>query len=103
AAPDSGPRGISMFLVDAATPGITCRKLSKLGLRPYPTYEVFFDDVAIAQEDLLGDENGAWSHLLRSLNRERIAVAAMCTGTAQAALDYAIAYARERRQFGQAI
>lgn len=101
--PGSGHRGISMFLVDADAPGVTSRKLSKLGLRPYPTYEVFFDDVEVADQDLLGEVNGAWGHLVRSLNRERIACAAMCTGTAQAALDYAIAYARDRRQFGVSI
>jgi alkylation response protein AidB-like acyl-CoA dehydrogenase len=98
--PDSGSRGISAFLVDAETPGITCRKLAKLGLRPYPTYEVFFDDVHVREADVLGEVDGAWRHIVRSLNRERIACAAMCTGTAQAALDYAIGYVNERHQFG---
>ena len=101
--PGSAHRGISMFLVDADAPGVTCHKLSKLGLKPYPTYEVFFDDVEVAETDLLGEVNGAWGHLVRSLNRERIACAAMCTGTAQAALDYAISYARDRKQFGVSI
>jgi alkylation response protein AidB-like acyl-CoA dehydrogenase len=100
---EPGHRGISMFLVPPDAPGVTVRKLAKLGLRPYPTYEVFLDDVEVPPDALLGEPGAAWRHLMRSLNRERIACAAMCTGTAQAALDYAIAYARDRRQFGVSI
>ena len=102
-APDSAHAGISMFLVDPKAPGVTHHKLPKLGLRPYPTFEIFFENVELPADALLGEIDGAWRHLVKSLNRERIACAAMCTGTAQAALDYAIGYARERKQFGVSI
>jgi acyl-CoA dehydrogenase len=102
-APDSAHGGISMFLVDAKAQGVESQKLPKLGLKPYPTYSVFLDDVEVPEDALLGEVDGAWLHLVRSLNRERIACAAMCTGTAQAALDYAINYANEREQFGRPI
>jgi alkylation response protein AidB-like acyl-CoA dehydrogenase len=96
----SAHAGISMFLVDPKAAGVVHHKLPKLGLRPYPTYEIFFENVELPEDALLGEVDGAWRHLVKSLNRERIACAAMCTGTAQAALDYAIDYARGREQFG---
>jgi alkylation response protein AidB-like acyl-CoA dehydrogenase len=95
-----GRHGLSMFLVDPATPGITIQRLPKLGLKPYHTCVVFFDDVDLPADALLGTENGAWRYIVASLNRERIACAAMTLGTAQAALDYAVGYAKEREQFG---
>ncbi len=98
--PGSAQGGISMFLVDPKAAGVAHHKLPKLGLRPYPTYEIFFENVELPEDALLGEVNGAWRHLVKSLNRERIACAAMCTGTAQAALDYAIGYANGREQFG---
>jgi len=98
--PGSGRDGLSMFLVDPSTPGITIQRMPKLGLKPYHTCVVFFDDVDVPADALLGTENGAWRYIVASLNRERIACAAMTLGTAQAALDYAVAYAKEREQFG---
>ena len=95
-----GKDGLSMFLVDPRTPGITIQTMPKLGLKPYHTCVVFFDDVDIPADALLGTENEAWGYIVASLNRERIACAAMTLGTGQAALDYAVAYAKEREQFG---
>ncbi|WP_028653524.1 acyl-CoA dehydrogenase family protein [Nocardioides halotolerans] len=97
---DSGSAGLSMFLVDPATPGIKVETLPKLGLRPYHTCIVTFEDVELPESALLGGENDAWRYTVSSLNRERIACAAMCVGTAQAALDFALRYAKEREQFG---
>jgi alkylation response protein AidB-like acyl-CoA dehydrogenase len=97
---EDGRNGLSMFLIDPASPGITVQRLPKLGLKPYHTCVVFFDDVELPEDALLGPENGAWRYLVSSLNRERIACAAMTLGTGQAALDYAVAYAKEREQFG---
>ena len=97
---DSGRKGMSMFLLDPKAPGVSVTPLDKLGLRPYHTNVVFLRDVELPDDALLGDVDGAWQYLVRSLNRERIAAAAMCVGTAQAALDVAVAYAKERRQFG---
>jgi len=102
-APGSGRNGMSMLLVDPKAPGVEVTPLEKLGLRPYHTNVVYLHDVEVPHEALLGDVDGAWTYLVRSLNRERIACAAMCVGTAQAAVDFALNYAKERRQFGQAI
>jgi alkylation response protein AidB-like acyl-CoA dehydrogenase len=102
-AADSGYAGLSMFLLDPKTPGVEVQRLPKLGLRPYHTCVVYLQDVELPERALLGEENGAWNHIKSSLNRERIAVAAMVTGAAQAALDDAVAYAREREQFGVSI
>lgn len=95
-----GHGGLSMFLVDPKTPGITIQRMPKLGLKPYHTCVVYLDDVDVPADALLGEENGAWRYIVTSLNRERIACAAMTLGTGQAALDYAVDYAKEREQFG---
>jgi alkylation response protein AidB-like acyl-CoA dehydrogenase len=96
----SGSDGLSTFLFDPAAPGVTITPLSALGMRPYRTCAVRLDNVELPAEALLGEENRAWHYLTSSLNRERIAAAAMCTGTAQAALDAAVEYAKGRQQFG---
>lgn len=98
--PGSGRAGLSMFLLDPKSEGVTVTGLDKLGLRPYHTNIVYLEDVHLSGDALLGDVDGAWRYLVRSLNRERIAAAAMCVGAAQAALDVATAYAKERHQFG---
>jgi alkylation response protein AidB-like acyl-CoA dehydrogenase len=71
-----------------------------LGILPFPSCAVFLDDIELPREALLGEQNGAWRHLTTSLNRERLGVAAMCTGMAQAALDFAVPYVQQRQQFG---
>lgn len=91
---------ISMFVVDTDQPGLTITPIPKLGLHPYPSCVIFFDDVQLPADTLLGDLDGGWQHLATSLNRERLAISAMCTGMAQAALDVAVRYIGERRQFG---
>lgn len=101
--PESGRGGLSMLLLDPAAPGVTITPLPTLGMRPYCTCAVWLDNVEIPAEALLGEENGAWRYLVSSLGRERIAAAAMSTGTAQAALDFAVEYAKGRKQFGAPI
>jgi alkylation response protein AidB-like acyl-CoA dehydrogenase len=92
---------ISMFVVDTASAGLTITPIPKLGLHPYPSCMIFLDDVRLPPGALLGEPHQGWPHLGTSLNRERLAISAMCTGMAQAALDVARRYAAERHQFGR--
>jgi alkylation response protein AidB-like acyl-CoA dehydrogenase len=91
---------LSMFVVDTSTPGVEITKIPKLGLRSLPSCTIYFDEAHIPGDALLGEQNGGWKHLMTSLNRERLAISAMCTGMAQAALDAASRYVTERHQFG---
>jgi alkylation response protein AidB-like acyl-CoA dehydrogenase len=101
---DGSPkRSISMFVVRTDAPGVTINNIPKLGLHPYPSSMIFFEDVALDDADLLGEPGDGWPHLVSSLNRERLAISAMCAGMARAALDAAVAYAGDRKQFGTTI
>ncbi len=94
---------LSLFLVDKDTPGITLRKLDTLGRRALGTYEVFFDDVRVPADRLVGEQHKGWAYMLSGLQLERLMTAAGYSGCAQAAVDLALAYAKERRQFGRPI
>ena len=96
-------RGISLFLVDNDARGVELRKLDMLGRRCVGTYEVFFKDVEVAPDRLIGGENKGWDCLLSGLQIERAVSAAGSCGGAQAIMDLATSYARERVQFGQPI
>jgi acyl-CoA dehydrogenase len=95
--------GISMFLVDMKTPGITIKKLSILGMKAIDTCEMFFDNVQVPKENLLGQKDYGWYQVLNVLNNERIIVAALCVGGAQAALEDSIQYAKARMVFNRPI
>ena len=94
---------VGMFVVETDRAGLEISPIPKLGLHPTPSCTIFFDDVHIPAENALGDPAGAWKHVTSSLNRERLAISSMCTGMAQAALDFAMQYAAERDQFGHLI
>lgn len=94
-------RGFTLFIVDAKSPGITVRKMKKLGVKACSTCEVFFDDVKIPEENVIGEVGNGWYQLTDTLNNERITVAAFCLGNAQGVLDYAVKYAKEREAFGK--
>jgi alkylation response protein AidB-like acyl-CoA dehydrogenase len=97
-------RGISVFLVDATLPGITCRKIDKLGMRGAGgLYEVQYDRVRVPSSALLGPLHGGWDVVTATLERARVAQAAYCVGAAQRVVDDAVRYANEREQFGQPI
>ncbi len=96
-------KGISLFLVDRETPGVEIRPLKKLGFKGLSTTEIFLDDARVPAGRLLGRVNGGWDHLRQILSRERSCIAAIYTGGAQRAMEQAIAYVKERRQFGQPI
>jgi len=95
--------GISIFVVDLKTPGITINKLKKLGIKALGTCELFFDNVKVPKENLLGEKDRGWYHILDTLNNERIVIAALCLGGAQAAMEDAVKYAKERILFGKPI
>jgi alkylation response protein AidB-like acyl-CoA dehydrogenase len=96
-------QGMSLFLVDNDTPGLKLRKLDMLGRRCTGTYEIFLDNVRVPADRLVGTENAGWDVVLSGLQVERITSAAGNVGAAQAALDLAVDYARERKQFGRPI
>jgi alkylation response protein AidB-like acyl-CoA dehydrogenase len=96
-------QGMSLFLVDNTAPGIELRKLDMLGRRCTGTYEIFFNDVRVPAERLIGGENGGWDCLMSGLQVERVCSAAGNCGAAQAVVDLALAYAKERKQFGRPI
>jgi len=103
-APEKGVQGISGFIVEMKTPGITIgKKEEKMGFRGFNSCELFFDDLRVPEENLLGDEGQGFRIAMQTLDRTRPLVAAVGVGTAQGALDYAIDYSKKRVQFGQPI
>ena len=97
-------RGITAFVVEADRPGFSVGKLEhKLGIRGSPTGQPIFDDVRVPQENIVGDVNRGFKVAMATLDHSRLGVAAQALGIAQGATDYAAAYARERKQFGQPI
>jgi acyl-CoA dehydrogenase len=100
-----GPKqkGISLLLVDAKSPGLTIRRIPTLGERAIGTNEVTYQDVLVPIGMRLGEENEGWSLLQQNLEKERLCLAAWCTGAAEAVFDQALEYAKNRRQFGQPI
>ncbi len=102
--PDRGPRGVSAIIVPANTPGIRVTKIEdKMGQRASHTAELTFENVRVPQANLLGKRGRGFPIALDTLDFGRSGVAALSVGVARAALDYATAYAKERRQFGAPI
>jgi alkylation response protein AidB-like acyl-CoA dehydrogenase len=99
-----GSRGISAFVLDHGTPGMSAgKKENKLGMRASDTSEVVFQDCRVAADQLLGDEGQGFINTLQILDSGRIGIAALSVGLAQGAYDAARRYAHERRQFGRSI
>jgi hypothetical protein len=99
-----GKKGISAFIVERGTPGFRAgKKEDKLGVRSSDTSELVFEDCRVPAANLLGREGMGFVDTLRILDRGRIGIAAFSLGIAQAALEAALKYARDRRQFGRAI
>jgi alkylation response protein AidB-like acyl-CoA dehydrogenase len=96
--------GISAFIVEKDTPGFTFgKKEAKMGIRSSPTMELVFENCRIPRENLLGEEGKGFKIAMKTLDGGRIGIAAQALGIAQGALDAAVAYARERKQFDQPI
>ena len=102
--PAKGKKGISAFLVEKNSPGFMVSKLEdKLGLRSSDTATLLFEDCAVPQESLLGEEGDGFRIALATLDGGRIGIAAQSLGIAQGCLEESVAYAKQRRQFGRAI
>ncbi len=96
--------GITAFVVEADRPGFSVGKLEhKLGIRASPTGSPVFDNVRVPQANVIGEVGQGFKVAMSTLDRSRLGVAAQALGIAQGATDYAVAYARERRAFGQPI
>ncbi len=101
---DAGSRCMTAFLVEKGMPGFrTAQKLDKLGMRGSNTCELVFEDCEIPAANVLGEVNGGVKVLMRGLNTERLVLTGGPLGLMQAALDIALPYVRERRQFDAAI
>jgi alkylation response protein AidB-like acyl-CoA dehydrogenase len=99
-----GSRGISSFVVEKGTPGFFISKVEKkLGMRGSPTASLTFDDCKIPLENMIGAESDGYKQALTTLEGGRISIAALALGIAQAALDAALQYAKQREAFGQPI
>jgi alkylation response protein AidB-like acyl-CoA dehydrogenase len=102
--PDKGANGISAFVVEDGDPGFTFGAPEhKLGIKGSPTRELYFDNCEIPAMRLIGDEGQGFKIALRTLDHTRVTIAAQALGIAQGALDYAVGYVKERKQFGRAI
>ena len=101
---NKGHRGISAFIVEHGTPGMSAgKKENKLGMRASDTSEVIFQDCRIPESQLLGREGEGFINTLQVLDAGRIGIAALSVGLAQGAYDAALNYSRQRRQFGRPI
>jgi alkylation response protein AidB-like acyl-CoA dehydrogenase len=101
---DRESKRITAFVVEADRPGFSVGKLEhKLGIRASPTGQPIFEDVRVPQENVIGEVGRGLRVALGTLERTRLGAAAQAVGIAQGATDYAIAYARERKQFGRPI
>ena len=102
--PEAGYRGITAFLIEKDAPGFTVgRKEDKLGIRASSTCELLLEDCKVSQENVLGETGKGYKIAIETLNEGRIGIGAQMSGLARGALEHAIAYARERQQFGKPI
>lgn len=100
--PAKGTKGISAFIVDMKWPGVSCGKAEhKMGLVGCATSDIVLEDVRVPRENLLGELNKGFINAMKTLDVGRMGVAAQSVGVAQACLDEAIKYAKERKQFGR--
>jgi isovaleryl-CoA dehydrogenase len=102
--PEKGPKGITAFVVEKEFEGFSCaRKLDKMGMRGSNTGELVFDGVFVPNENILGEVNGGVRVLMEGLDIERLVLSAGPVGIMQAALDVALPFTHQRRQFGAPI
>jgi alkylation response protein AidB-like acyl-CoA dehydrogenase len=102
--PSAGYRGITAFLIERGFPGFQVgKKEDKLGLRASSTCELILDNCPVPRENVMGEVGKGYKIAIETLNEGRIAIGAQMIGLARGALDHAIAYARQRKQFGKTI
>jgi len=102
--PEKRSRGISAFVVEKSDPGVSFgAPEKKLGIKGSPTREVYLDNVRIPAMRMIGAEGTGFETAMRTLDHTRVTIAAQAVGIAQGAVDYALGYAQERKQFGKPI
>jgi alkylation response protein AidB-like acyl-CoA dehydrogenase len=102
--PESGHKGITAFLVERNFPGFQVgKKEDKLGLRASSTCELILDNCKVPRQNVMGEPGKGYKIAIETLNEGRIAIGAQMIGLARGALEHAVAYARERKQFGKPI
>ncbi|UQU63952.1 acyl-CoA dehydrogenase family protein [Couchioplanes caeruleus] len=102
--PAARSRGISAFVVEKSDEGVSFgAPEKKLGIKGSPTREVYFDNVRIPADRIIGDEGTGFATAMKTLDHTRVTIAAQAVGIAQGALDFALGYAKERKQFGKPI
>ncbi|GAA3242341.1 acyl-CoA dehydrogenase [Nonomuraea helvata] len=102
--PSAGAKGISAFVVEKSDEGVSFGpKEKKLGIKGSPTRQVILDDVRIPADRMIGEPGTGFKTALATLDHTRVTIAAQALGIAQGALDYAIGYVKERKQFGRPV
>jgi alkylation response protein AidB-like acyl-CoA dehydrogenase len=101
--PSESHKGISMFVVDKDTVGVTATKLDKLGWRASDTAEIAFDNVVIHASNLMGEEGKGFPYIMQHFALERLVMAVNAHGRSEYALDYALQYMKDRTTFGKSL
>jgi len=101
--PEAGNKGVSIFVMDRDTPGITATKLDKLGWRASDTAEIAFDNVEIPASNLMGEENMGFPYIMQHFALERLVMGINAHARSEFALDYTIQYMKDRFAFGKSI
>ena len=101
---DEGARAISLFVVDAKSEGfVKGRKLDKVGNRSSDTAELFFEDVFVPEENLIGGQGNGFALMMKELPQERLSIAISCQAAAQHAYDITVEYVEQRQAFGKPV
>jgi len=101
--PELGNKGMSIFIMDRDTPGISATKLDKLGWRASDTGEIAFDNVVIPAAHLMGEEGQGFPYIMQHFSLERLIMGVNSHARAEFALDYAVQYMKERKAFGNTL
>jgi len=101
--PELGNKGMSIFVIDSATKGISTTKLDKLGWRASDTAEIAFDNVIVPAKNIMGDEGKGFSYIMQHFSLERLVMSVNAHARAEYALEYALQYTSEREAFGKKI
>lgn len=102
--PQAGARGLSLFIVDKGTPGFKiARKLDKHGWRCSDTAELYFDDVRLPAESLIGEENKGFYYIVGTFQKERLLVGGLSAGQCSRALELTLDYVKTRKAFGKTL
>ena len=101
--PEKGNKGISIFIIDRDTPGVSATKLDKLGWRASDTGEIAFDEVRIPESNLMGEEDQGFFYIMKHFALERLIMGINAHARAEYAVEYALQYMSEREAFGKKI